>query len=249
MEQGLTVFKNNRFEIRVGRDDDGEPFWVAKEICEMLGISTEQARRLDEDEKGLRSIQTPGGMQDMVVVNEPGLYSLILGSRKPDAKDFKRWITHDVIPSIRRHGAYMTPETIEKVLADPDTIIRLATDLKEERARRQALEAERQVMLPKATFFDAVADSKTAIDMGTVAKVLDCGIGRNTLFQMLRDKDILMWNNQPRQNYIDRGYFRVIEQKYTKPDGSIEINIKTLVYQRGLDFILKTLNLAPRKAA
>ena len=92
-------------------------------------------------------------------------------------------------------------------------------------------------MKPKAEFFDAVADSKDAIDIGSTAKVLNMGIGRNRLFELLRNEGVLMANNQPYQAYIDRGYFRTIEQKYTKPDGSTHIYIKTLVYQRGLDYI------------
>jgi len=97
------------------------------------------------------------------------------------------------------------------------------------------------VMKPKAEFYDAVAGSKNAIDIGSAAKVLDMGIGRNKLFEILRNKGILMSNNIPYQKYIDRGYFRTIEQKYSKPDGTICINIKTLVYQKGLDFIRKLL--------
>lgn len=96
-------------------------------------------------------------------------------------------------------------------------------------------------MAPKAEFFDAVAESKDAIDLGSAAKVLNMGMGRNGLFDFMRENAILMPNNQPYQKYIDQGYFRTIEQKYTKPDGTTCINIKTLVYQKGLDFIRKQL--------
>lgn len=222
---------------------DGEPWFVAKDVCEILEISKyrDAASRLEGDERGPVVVDTPGGPQEMTAVNEYGLYSLVMQSRKPEAKQFKRWITHEVIPSIRKHGAYMTPETIEKTLSNPDFIIQLATKLKEHQAEITAQKQYIKALEPKAEFFDAVADSKTAIEIGEAAKVLDAGIGRNRLFKLLREKNILMNNNQPYQEYIDRGYFRVIEQKYTKPDGTTHINIKTLVYQKGLDYIRKLL--------
>ena len=128
---------------------------------------------------------------------------------------------------------------VKEVQAIPRSLpeaLRLAADLAE---KNMALEQERQLLLPKADFFDAVAESKDAIDIGSAAKVLNMGIGRNKLFEILRSQEVLMQNNQPYQKYIDSGYFRTIEQKYTKPDGSISINIKTLVYQKGLDYIRK----------
>jgi anti-repressor protein len=238
----LAVFNYQDREIRVVKDGYGEPWWVAKDVAEVLGIEKyrDALSRLDEDERGSVKVDTLGGLQEMGAVNESGLYNLIIRSNKEEAKPFRKWITSEVLPSIRKHGAYMTPETIEKVLSDPDTIIRLATDLKAEREKRRALEAERAALLPKADFFDAVASSRDAIDMGRVAKVIG-GIGRNTLFAILRDKKILMQNNIPYQAYCDRGYFRVVEQKYNKPDGSVHVTTKTLVYQRGLQFILKVI--------
>lgn len=112
--------------------------------------------------------------------------------------------------------------------------LRLAADLAEQ---NQKLLSDNATMKPKAEFFDAVAGSTDAIDIGSAVKVLNMGIGRNKLFEILREEKILMQNNQPYQKYIDCGYFRTIEQKFYKPDGSISINIKTLVYQKGLNFI------------
>ena len=114
--------------------------------------------------------------------------------------------------------------------------MRLAADLWEENEENKKIVKE---LKPKAEFFDAVTDSTDAIDIGSAAKILNMGIGRNTLFKFLRDKGVLMNNNQPYQTYVDRGYFRVIETKFSKPDGSIHINIKTLAYQKGLDYIRK----------
>jgi anti-repressor protein len=128
---------------------------------------------------------------------------------------------------------------VEKAWNSPEMV--MARSLKFAAKQLESYQKEIALLKPKAEFFDAVADSKTAIEIGEAAKVLNMGIGRNNLFKFLRQQGILMENNQPYQEYIDRGYFRVIEQRYTKPDGSTHINIKTLVYQRGLDYIRKLL--------
>lgn len=106
METQLQIFKNPDFGDVRTIIRDGEPWFVAADVCRALDVDSTATRRLDDDEKGLHSTQTLGGEQNMTIVNEPGLYSLVLGSRKPEAKAFKRWITHDVIPAIRRHGMY-----------------------------------------------------------------------------------------------------------------------------------------------
>lgn len=215
----------------------GEPWWVAKDVCDVLDIGTEQLRRLDDDEKqtlqgkeSLLPLTQDPNITQLALVNEAGLYSLILGSRKPEAKDFKRWVTHEVIPQIRKTGAYSL---------DPRKL--LATAVIEAQKIIEEQDKKIKEMLPKAEFYDAVAGRKDAIDIGSAAKVLDMGIGRNKLFEILRNKGVLMSNNIPYQKYIDCGYFRTIEQKYSKPDGTVCINIKTLVYQKGLDFIRKLL--------
>lgn len=238
----LKVFGFEGNEVRVFMKGD-EPWWIAKDVCAVLGIANvrDAATRLEEDEKDVALTDTPGGKQNLLVVNEPGLYSLILGSRKEEARAFKRWVTHDVLPTIRRTGMYATNELLD----NPDLLIAVATQLKEERAARRVLELQAAEDKPKVEFFDAVADSKDAIDIGTAAKVLKVpGVGRNTLFKILRESKILMQNNQPYQEYIDRGYFRVIEQRFQKTDGSTNISIKTLVYQKGLDYIRKTVEAA-----
>jgi len=223
--------------------DGKEPMFVARDLCEILelGDTSKAVSRLPETMKGTNSILTPGGIQEMLTVTEAGMYKLVFTSRKREAEKFTDWLATDVIPAIRKHGAYMTADTIEKTLTDPDYLIRLATTLKEERDKRIAAERQIETDKPKVEFFDQVADSKDAVDLGTAARVLNMGIGRNRLFEILRDNKILMDNNQPYQKYIDRGYFRTVEQKYTKPDGTTCISIKTLVYQRGLDYIRKIL--------
>lgn len=127
-------------------------------------------QRLDEDEKGATSISTLGGAQEMSIVNESGLYTLVLGSRKPEAKSFKRWITHEVIPSIRKHGLYATDGIIDKMIDDPNFGIHLLSKLKEERERsrkltikNQELEQDNNAMRPKAEYCDRVLDSESLI--------------------------------------------------------------------------------------
>jgi prophage antirepressor-like protein len=214
---------------------DGEPWWVAKDVCDILelGDTHKVMERLDEDERNTIPVtDSLGRLQETYIVNEAGLYNLILGSRKQEAKDFKRWITHEVIPQIRKTGAYSL---------EPRQLIAAAVI----EAQKIIAEQEKKIkeLEPKAEFFDAVAGSKDAIDMNRAAKLIyeETRMGRNKLFKLLRDKGILMKDNIPYQEYIDKGYFRTIEQKYTKPDGTTHIYIKTLVYQKGLDFLRKII--------
>ncbi|MED4535592.1 Bro-N domain-containing protein, partial [Heyndrickxia coagulans] len=173
----LQVFNFKQNEVRTVLKD-GEPWFVAKDVCDILNHSNSRVAisRLDEDEKGVSKVYTPGGYQNMSVVNEFGLYSLVLTSNLPEAKQFKRWITHEVIPSIRKHGAYMTPETLEKTISDPDFLIGLLANLKEEKAKRVKAEQERnQVIeqqradLPYTSFGKVVSNSTGAISIGAFA--------------------------------------------------------------------------------
>ena len=229
----LQIFKSEEFgEIRV-IEKDGQPWFVAKDVCDILEIqnTTDATKRLDADE--VTRFNLGGLTGETNLVNEYGLYSLILGSRKPEAKKFKRWVTHEVLPSIRKNGGYIANQeslTPEQIVAQA---LIVANNIIQEKDR---LLAEQK---PKVEVFDTVANSKTALPMDRVAKVLDMGIGRNKLFELLRDKKILDRNNIPYQTYVDRGYFRVVEQKYTKPTGETVVTTKTLVYQRGVDYIRK----------
>lgn len=135
----LQVFNFEQNQVRI-IEKDGEPWFVAKDVAETLGYSdTSDAvrRHIDDEDKGGGEIPTPGGIQKVITINESGLYSLILSSKLPTAKQFKHWITSEVIPSIRKHGAYMTPETIEKTLTNPDFIIQLAQQLKSDNSSLQ----------------------------------------------------------------------------------------------------------------
>ncbi len=128
---------------------DGRPYWVAKDVCEVLSISKyrDVLSRFADDERASIAVDTPGGPQEMIGVNEPGLYRLIFVSNKEEAEPFKRWVTHEVLPTIRRHGAYMTPETIKKALVNPDFIIELATRLKEEQQARLVVEHKNAILM------------------------------------------------------------------------------------------------------
>ena len=221
---------------------NSEPWFVGKDVAVALGYKNTSdaiSKHVDDEDKGVAKCDTLGGMQDLSIINESGVYSLVFGSKLPNAKKFKHWVTSEVLPSIRKHGMY----AVDELIANPELAIRAFTALKEEREKNKALQEDNERMKPKEEFFDAVTDSKDAIDMGQVAKVLNYPrIGRNKLFEILRDNGILQQNNQPYQKYIDCGYFRVIEQKYEARPGEIRINIKTLVFQKGIDYIKKLLD-------
>lgn len=230
----LQIFNFGNHEVRTVIIDN-EPYFVGKDVASVLGYSNSRdalAKHVDDEDKGVAKCDTRGGKQDLVVINESGLYSLTLSSKLPKAKTFKRWVTSEVLPSIRKTGGYNLPKDFASALRA------YALEVEE----NERLKEENKVLKPKAEFYDAVADSKTAIPMEQVAKVLGIkGIGRNKLFQLLRELKILQGNNMPYQTYIDRGYFRTIESQYTKPTGETVIYIKTLVFQKGIDFIRKKI--------
>jgi prophage antirepressor-like protein len=229
----LKIFQKEEFgEIRTMTIND-EPWFVAKDITDRLGFANGRdavSKHVDDEDKGVAKCDTLGGAQEYTVINESGLYSLVLSSKLESAKKFKRWITHEVIPEIRKTGGYHLPQTYAEAL-------RAYADKVEQ---NEKLAAENAKLLPKAEFFDAVTDSKSAISIGEVAKVLDVGIGQNKLFAFLREKKILDYHNIPYQEYIDRGYFRTVEQKYDVR-GEVRISIKTLVFQKGIDYIRRLL--------
>lgn len=244
MASNILPFKFGQADVRALQDESGEPWFVAKDVCEVLGFehAPHAMRMLDEDEKGVRNMDTLGGKQNLTIINESGLYSLILRSRKTEAKRFKKWVTAEVLPSIRKHGMYATAQTVENMLSDPETAIKMLQTIKDERARNQELEAERDRLKPKAETMDALMATDTALPIGSVAKALhkDFGIGRNRLFRFLRDNGILMANNEPKQVYLDRGYFRVVERRY-EVNGEMKVGTQTLVYQKGVNYIAKLL--------
>lgn len=244
MNELQKVFNYEGREVRTVRKGQ-DVFFVAKDVCSILDIGnpSDALKRLDEDEKELVSIEGSRGAVNLI--NESGLYSLILGSRKQEAKQFKRWITHEVLPSIRKHGAYMTPETIEKALTDPDTIIQIAMQLKEERLKRQQAELTVQQQKPKVLFADAVETSASSILVGQLAKLLvqnGVQIGQNRMFSWLRENGYLgkqgSHYNEPTQYAMERGWFEVRERTINNPDGSVRITRTTKVTGKGQVFFI-----------
>lgn len=236
----LTTFTNDQFGSLRTVTINSEPWFVAADVCRALEIGNSRMAvdRLDDDEKNTVSL-TDGnrGNPNMTVVSEPGLYSLVLGSRKPEARKFKRWVTHDVIPAIRSHGGYLTPELTERVLSDPDTIIRLATDLKKERSAR--IQAEQKIITdaPKVLFADSVSNASNEILVGELAKLLNqngMDIGQNRLYELLRKDGYIMKNSTiPTQYAMERGWFRVIERTVIDPGGATRITKTTKVTGKG----------------
>lgn len=238
----LRVFENSEFGRVRTIDQNGEPWFVAADVCRALdvGNSRQALTRLDEDEKGVISNDTPGGNQEMSIVNEPGLYSLVLGSRKPEAKAFKRWITHEVIPAIRKHGAYATPEMVEKMLGDPDVMIRTLTALKEERQKVEKLAAKVEEDKPKVLFADSVSASKQCILVGELAKLLrqnGVNVGQTRMFERLRNEGYLHkggnQKNMPTQRSMELGLFEIVERPIINPDGSVRVTRTPKVTGKG----------------
>lgn len=239
MNNALQVFNFEQREVRVVMKD-GEPWWVAKDVCDVLELSnpTMALEGLDEDERAKFCLGRQG---DANIITESGLYTLVMRSNKPEAKRFRKWVTSEVLPTIRKHGAYMTPAKLEEALLNPDTLIRLAQTLKEEREKRAVLEAQAEVDRPKVLFADSVTASKTSILVGDLAKLLrqnGVQIGQNRLFQWLRENGYLIKRkgdsfNMPTQTAMESGLFEVLERTHSNPDGSIRITRTTKVTGKG----------------
>ena len=217
----LQVFDYQNNEVRVV-DVNGEPWWVLSDVCQVLNLGTpaKVAQRLDDDEKGMSLIHTPGGNQNMTIINESGLYNVILRSDKPEAKPFRKWVTSEVLPAIRKHGAYMTSETIEQAILNPDTIIKIATALKEEQDKNKALQAanssltvENTIMQPKAEYFDELVDRNLLTSFRETAKQLQ--VKERHFIAFLLDKKYVYRDQKgklmPYAKHVDNGLFQIKE--------------------------------------
>ena len=231
----IQLYKNEKFGDVRATVIDGEPWFVAADVCNVLDLSntTIAVSRLDEDERAKFNLGRQG---DATIVNEPGLYTLVLGSRKPEAKAFKRWITHDVIPSIRKTGSYtMLPQ---------DYISALKALVASEEERLSLQEKNRE-MLPKAEYYDAVRDTKSVMQVKELSAYLSSNgvkIGRNRLFSLLRNDGYICragpTKNLPTQDSLDMGLMEVKQSKYLH-NGEVEIRSTTYVTQRGLEYFLR----------
>ena len=191
MNSNLMIFENPEFGAVRSILIDSDPWFVAADVCKALEIEkTNRAlSRLDDDEKGAHSVSTPGGRQRMSIISESGLYSLILGSRKPEARAFKRWITHEVIPSIRKHGAYMTDSLLDALEAHPEAVPEYLNRLRSENARNRELNRRLRLALPKAEYYDAFVDPADCTNIRTTAKEL--GVPEKQFTRYLEEKKYL----------------------------------------------------------
>ncbi|MFT8866137.1 MAG: phage antirepressor [Lacticaseibacillus paracasei] len=238
------LFKFEGVNVRTLKHEE-QIWFAAMDVTKSIGLTntTVALASLDEDEVTKFNLGSRQGNTNFI--SEPGLYKLIGASRKPAAKRFNRWVTHEVLPSIRKHGAYMTPETIEKAIYDPDFIINLATQLKDEQAKAAALKADNETMKPKALFADAVATSHTSILIGDLAKLIrqnGVDIGQNRLFAWLREHGYLIGSgdrrNMPTQRAMDLGLFDIKERTFQNPDGSVRITKTTKVTGKGQQYFI-----------
>lgn len=243
--EGLQVFENAQFGQVRTITKDGQPWFIAVDVCRALDLGqvTNTIRRLDDDEKALISIKGISRGNDQVsIINEPGLYSLVLGSRKPEAKAFKRWITHEVIPSIRKNGGYIAGQetmTDDELLANALMVAQRKIEARDKQIEVQ--EKQIEAMHPKALFADAVSASKTSILIGDLAKLLKqngVDIGQKRLFQWLRENKYLISQkgasyNSPTQRSMEMKLFEVKETTITHADGHITINRTAKVTGKG----------------
>lgn len=240
----LQIFKNPEFGAIRTIEKDGEPWFVGKDVAAALGYEkpTDAVRKhVDVEDRGISKMETPSGAQETTIINESGLYSLVLSSKLPTAKKFKRWVTSEVIPSIRKHGAYMTPDKLEEVLLKPDTLIQLAQNLKAEQEKRRALEVKMEEQKPKVLFAESVEVAKTSILIGELAKLLKqngINIGQNRLFEWLRNNGYLIRRqgsdyNMPTQRAMEMGLFEIKETTITHSDGHIHISKTPKVTGKG----------------
>ena len=246
----IQIFQNEQFgKVRIAMNENEEPLFCLADVCSVIGIANARnvKSRLDLEDVCQIDTLTEGGKQQVTFITESGLYDVIIRSDSEKAKPFRKWVTSEVLPSIRKHGAYMTQETLEKALTSPDFLIQLATNLKEEKQKR--IEAEQKVELaeqtiknnaPKVLFADAVSTSQRSCLVAELAKILQqngVNIGQNRLFAWMRENGYLcskgQYYNQPTQKAMDLGLFELKQTTINKPDGSILVSTTTKVTGKG----------------
>lgn len=245
----IQIFQNEQFgKVRITMNENDEPLFCLADIAKALGYSN-PAKAVIDHCKGVTVLETPtqSGIQPIKYGKESEVYRLTMKSKLPNAEKFQDWVCDEVLPSIRKHGAYMTQETLEKALTSPDFLIRLATNLKEEKQKR--IEAEQKAELaeqtiksnaPKVLFADAVSTSQRSCLVVELAKILQqngVNIGQNRLFTWMRENGYLcskgQYYNQPTQKSMDLGLFELKQTTINKPDGSILVSTTTKVTGKG----------------
>lgn len=236
----IQVFDNGEFgSIRALLDENGEPCFVTKDVLGILELDRTALRKLDDDEKGVDLIHTLGGNQEVSTVTEPGFYKLVMRSRKPEAKAFQRWVTHEVLPALRRDGGYMVArdETPEQTMARAVLLAQATID----RQRDRIAELE-----PKALFADAVAASDGTCLVGELAKMMrqnGVDVGQRRLFARLREDGYLGKSgsntNVPTQRAMDLGLFRIKETAVTHSDGHVTLSRTPKVTGKGQRYFIE----------
>ena len=247
----IKIYNNSELGSVRTIEKDGQVWFVGKDVAEILGYAKPEnavSNHIDDEDKTTTLIQGTGSnyKSKTTIINESGLYSLILSSKLPTAKKFKHWVTSEILPSIRMHGAYMTDETLEQALTSPDFLIKLATELKTEKEQRIALEAKIEQDKPKVLFADAVSVANTSILVGELAKIIKQNgydIGQNRLFEYLRDKGYLIRRkgidyNMPTQKSMEMGLFEIKETVVSRSDGHTDIKKTPKVTGKGQQYFI-----------
>lgn len=244
----VEVFKNEEFgEVRTLVEGDRVLF-CASDVAKALGYANAHDAIVRHCRASVkRTTPVSGKIQEINFIPEGDVYRLIIRSKLPSAEKFERWVFDEVLPTIRIHGAYMTPETIEKVLLTPDFVIKLAQQLKEEQEMRKKLEEKIETDKPLVEFANHVSNASNLIDIGTLAKIANdehIDMGRTRLFDWLCENGYLMVSdgnrNKPYQKYIEQGLFKVCEYTYTTPYGN-KVGTKTMVTGKGQMYFIEKL--------
>lgn len=251
MNNEIKVFSNEEFGSIRRVEIDGEYWLSGKDVAQALGYAKPEnalSAHVDDEDKTTTLVQGTGSnyKSKATVINESGLYSLVLSSKLPSAKKFKRWVTSEVLPSIRKHGAYMTPETLEAAILNPDYLLKVATALKAETDKRKALEAKVSADAPKVLFADSVAASSSTVLVGELAKIMrqnGVDMGERRLFRWMRDNGYLIKRNgtdynMPTQASMEQGLFRIKETVINHSDGHTSVSKTPKVTGKGQTFFL-----------
>ena len=257
----MKIFENSEFGAVRVVEVNGEPWFVAKDVLRALDYADDYnpsraMQAIPGEWKGVHRMHTPGGEQEMLIISEQGLYFFLGRSDKPKALPYQMWIAGDVMPAIRTHGGYLTPAKLEEALTDPDTIIRLATDLKAEREKRRELEAQAAADRPRVVFAESIEVAKTSILVGEMAKLIKQAtggdMGQNRFFEWLRAHGYLhkqgSQKNMPTQRCIDAGWMEIKEGTRIGSGGECHITRTPKITGKGQIYFVN-LFLARAKAA
>ncbi len=256
MNRDLMEFMHQDFGAVRGIEINGEPWLVGKDVARALEYKRETKAVLDhvdEEDRQVINGKTQSqfgielGQRGGWLINESGFYSLVMGSKLPAARKFKRWVTSEVLPSIRRNGAYMAPSLLDQVMAEPEFLFVVFDRLQAERQGRQKaercvqkLESRVEEMESKAKFYDMAMTSRTTVSLAQAAAILNLHYGNVTLVRVLKKMGVLKADNTPTRKYLDLGYFTVKEKSISTCDG-VKILRSTRVYQKGLSWMARIL--------